>query len=64
MPHISNVPNSPPVRMKVIDLIWLDAILDTLRRERRERLEVKDKLWLLAFSTLAFIAYVAFYAIR
>ena len=64
MPHVSNNPNSPPVRMKVIDLIWLDSVLDTLRRDRRDRLDVRNKLWLLAFTAAAMVAYITFYATR
>ena len=42
----------------------LDAIAALLRRDRRDRRELRNKLWLLAFTTVAMVAYITFYATR
>ncbi len=65
MPHITIGPKrNPPVRMRVIDFCWLDSVLDTLRRDRHDRREVRHRLWLLAFVAVAMVAYIGFYATR
>ena len=51
MPHISHNPDSPQVRMKVIDLIWLDSVLDDLRHAYRHGVTRRDKV-LLALSVI------------
>ena len=42
----------------------LDAITTQLRQDYRNRRIVRDKLWLLAFTAVAMVAYIAFYATR
>ncbi len=44
MPHVSTGnPDSPPVRLRVIDMIWLDATLDQLRHAYRHNPTKRDK---------------------
>ena len=42
----------------------ISLILETLHRDRRNRRELRSKLWLLAFIAVAMVAYITFYATR
>ena len=60
MPHISTGnPNSPPVRLRVIDMIWLDATLDQLRHAYKHNPTKRDK----ALLIMAMILIGTMYAI-
>ena len=50
--------------LRVKPRVDLNAITIRLRRDRRDRQELRSRLWLLAFTAVAMVAYITFYATR
>ncbi len=45
-------------------MVNLDTITTQLRRECRHNRIARDNLWLIVFTAVAMVAYIAFYATR